>query len=1054
MSAARKNRARSILELFVRHRNAANLLMILMILFGAWGVSKLNRQFFPSLEVKQIQVSMVWSGASADDIRKNMLQAIEPTVRFLDGVRSMSSQAREGSGTISLEFERDTDMRQAEAQVEAAVAGVTNLPIDAETPEVNSPKFFDPIADIGISGPFPEATLRFYAREIRDGLLDAGVDRVTFTGYRDREINIIVDDQKLRQLDLTTAEIAQTISQNTADRPSGSVEGDLQAQIRALAAEIGVNELAKLELKTTSQGDKLLLGDVAQIEDGFNSDQSVGFMGGDQAIRLSVSRSATADTVESFETMNTYLEEIREVLPASLRIEVFNAAASLVEDRLALLVKNGVTGLALVLIVLFIFLDFRIAFWVAVGIPISLLMTLGVMYLTGQTINMISMFALLLTLGIIVDDAIVVGEHTATRYAMGDDRADAAIAGAGRMAAPVIAASLTTMAAFGPILLVGDVVGQILSALPMVVIAVLIASLIECFLVLPGHLSHALPKVRKAPGMFRRNFDRGFDFFKDRIFGAVSRLSYRWRYATTAIAIALAILGGALIPAGKLGFEFFPSVEGETVSLNANFQPGVPQEDMYALIDEMGKVVEKVEKELTPEGETLIVTSFASLDVENGRANIQIYLTPSEQRSVRTREIGAAIRQQLPRFAGVDRIGVREPRGGPPGRAIDVEFTGADTATLKAAAEDLSAVLEGFDGVQDINDTLNYGKPELVLELTPRGSALGFNIDSLGSQIRDAFEGRVARRVAAEDEEITIRVERDGENEGTSALRNLWVRSPAGNFVPLLEVVDLSERQGFNRIVREEGKTTVRVIADTDNNIISGPEVITRLEQDYMGAIVAEHGVNYSFGGTQAEQNAAFGDLRLGGLIALGIMYVIIAWIFASYFAPLAVMLIIPFGVVGAIWGHFIMGYSLTIISVMGLLGLAGILVNDSIVLVSRLQERLEEGDSLYEAATGASRDRLRAVLLTSLTTIGGLTPLLFETSLQAQFLIPMAITIVFGLGLATALVLFLVPAFIGIGADIGAFFGWLFLRENAPSFRGLLLGHHHTVPRRTDPAE
>ncbi len=367
---------------------------------------------------------------------------------------------REGSGTISLEFERDTDMRQAEAQVEAAVAGVTNLPIDAETPEVNSPKFFDPIADIGISGPFPEATLRFYAREIRDGLLDAGVDRVTFTGYRDREINIVVDEQKLRQLDLTTAEIAQAISQNTADRPSGSVEGDLQAQIRALAAEIGVNELAQLELKTTSQGDKLLLGDVAQIEDGFNSDQSVGFMGGDQAIRMSVSRSATADTVESFETMNTYLEEVREILPASLKIEVFNAAASLVEDRLALLIKNGVTGLALVLIVLFIFLDFRIAFWGRTGHSHLTFDDFGrnVPHRTNHQYDLH------------VCTAAHFGHHCGRCHCGGRAHRDAIchggmtapmqrLQGAGRMAAPVIAASLTTMAAFGPILLVGDVVG-------------------------------------------------------------------------------------------------------------------------------------------------------------------------------------------------------------------------------------------------------------------------------------------------------------------------------------------------------------------------------------------------------------------------------------------------------------------------------------------------------------------------------------------------------------------------------------------------------------------
>jgi multidrug efflux pump subunit AcrB len=1041
-------RTRSLLDLFVRHKNAANLLMVLLILFGVWGISKLNRQFFPSLEVGTINISLQWSGASAEDVQKNLLQVIEPTVRFLDNVKSMDSQAREGRGTITLEFERNTDMRQAEAQVEAAVEAITNLPEDAEKPEIDRPKFFDPIADIGISGPFPESTLRQYARDIRDGLLDAGVDRVTFTGYRAREIRVLVDDAKLRQLGLTTADISRIISQNTADRPSGSVEGDIEAQIRAIAKDVNVRELQNLEIRTSPTGEKLLLGDVATIEDGYDKDQSVGYMRGQRAIQLSVSRSATADTVESFEKMQNYLDSIRGELPETLQVEVFNAAASLVEDRLALLIKNGVTGLLLVLVVLFIFLDFRIAFWVAVGIPVSILATLGVMYFTGQTINMISMFALLLTLGIIVDDAIVVGEHTATRYALGDTRQEAAIAGAGRMAAPVIAASLTTMAAFGPILLVGDVIGQILSALPMVVIAVLIASLIECFLVLPGHLAHALPKERKASGWFRRNFDNGFDFFKERIFGWLADLTYKWRYATVAVALSLGILGGALIPAGKLGFEFFPSVEGETVNVSAIFQPGVPQEEMYGLVEQVEAAIKKVEAELTPEGEKTIVTSFAYLDLENGQANLSIFLTPSELRSVRTNEIGRAIRENIPTIAGVDRISVREPRGGPPGRAIDVQFSGAEVPVLKQASEELQGILEGFEGVQAISDTLSYGKPELVLELTPRGRALGFSLETLGSQIRDTFEGKLARRVAEEEEEISIRVEQVTSGAGTAALRDLWVRSDAGNFVPLSEVVTFADQQGFNRIVREEGKTVVSVRADTDTTIVQAAEVLERLENDYLGAIAGKYGVNYSFGGTQAEQSAAFGDLQLGGLIALGVMYIIISWIFASYFAPLAVMLIIPFGVVGAIWGHYLMGYNLTIISMMGLLGLAGILVNDSIVFVSRLQERVEEGDSLAVAATGAARDRLRAVLLTSLTTIGGLAPLLFETSLQAQFLIPMAITIVFGLGLATMLVLFLVPAFIGIGADIGAFFGWLFVRENAPTFRGLIRGDHHTIPR------
>ena len=1032
-----------ILSAFVRHKNAANLFMILLVMFGLWGIDRLNRQLMPTTETRNVSISISWSGASAQDIEKNILLPIEPAVRYLDGVSAMSSRASEGSGRITLSFVRNTNMEDAEALVEAAVASVQNLPEGADDPSVSTFKFRDPVASIGISGPFPEDTLRRFAREIRDGLLDAGIDQVTMTGYRAREIAIKVDQAKLRQLELTLADLSNVLTPNIDDKPSGSLPGDFNAQIRAVAPDISARSIAESELKSSPTGETLTFGDVATITDRFSEDDALGFMRGEPAIKLTVSRAVTADTIDTFEKVKSYVDQIAPTLPASMTIIVFDAAAELVDDRLALLVSNGTTGLILVLIILFIFLDARIAFWVAMGIPISILATLGFMYLTGQTINMISMFALMMTLGIIVDDAIVVGEHTATRFAAGDSPATAAVTGAGRMAAPVIAASLTTMAAFGPILLVGGVVGQIMSALPMVVIAVLISSAIECFFILPGHLAHALPKTRKRPAAYRKWFDAGFAVFREKIVGRLIDLSYSWRYATVAIAIFATVTGGALLASGQLKFQFFPAAEGESFNIFASFQPGIPQDEMRAIITKIEDAVSDVEKQLAPDGEKLIKTTYANLDLDNGGANFDVYLTSSEGRSVRTSVITQSIREAIPAVAGVERLGVRERRGGPPGRAIDVQFSGSDTATLKKASEDFQDVIEGFDGVTSVSDTLRYGSPELVLALTPRASTLGFDLNSLGAQIRDAFEGRVVRTVAAQDEEITIRLERLTDAQGSAAVRELWVRSPGGRYVPLSSLVIFSERQGFNRINRDEGKSTVSVRADVEDGYDAN-DVLERLTNEYLPSISNRYGIDYSLGGRAAERAEAFSDLGIGALFALGVMYIVIAWIFQSYFAPLAVMLIIPFGSVGAIWGHYVLGYDLTIISLMGLLGLAGILVNDSIVLISRLQERLAAGEGLRAAATGASRDRLRAVLLTSLTTIGGLMPLLFEKSLQAQFLIPMGVTIIFGLGLATLLVLFLVPAFLAIGADIGALLRWLFLTRNSPTFREMIAGSHH----------
>lgn len=1030
-----------LLNAMIRHRNAANLLMLLLILFGGWGLSHLNRQLMPTVQVHNISIVLTWRGASAEDVEKNLLVPIEAAVHFLDGVTSMSSRAGEGQGRISLSFDRTTNMDEAESTVRQAISGVANLPQSADEPVVSTIRFSEPVASIAISGPFPEQSLRQLARDMRDELLARGLDQISFTGYRARLINITVPQSRLAELGTTLADLSNAILPNLADQPSGSLSGSYNAQIRASAGDITARQIAASPVRANG-ADGLVLSDIAEVTDGFDQNDSLGFMRGVPAIRLAVSRAPSQDAVAAYDTIKKYVDEIRPTLPPTLKVEVFNAGAELIQQRLDLLISNGVYGMVLVLVILFLFLDARIAFWVAMGIPVSILTTFALMFAFGMTLDMISMFALLMTLGIIVDDAIVVGEHTATVFSEGHSPAEAARLGAGRMGAPVIAASLTTMAAFGPILLVGDVAGQIMAALPLVVIAVLLASLTECFLILPGHLAHSLPKNPKPPGRFRRGFDKGFAFFRDHMVVPLARLSFSARYVTAALALSGLLLSGALIGSGKLNFSFFPTTEGESFNVYAAFQPGTPQSDMQRIVGDIEKAVEKVQSDLAPKGEKLVRTTFANLDLENGGVNFDVYLTPSEQRTVRTPVITAAIRKIIPSVAGVERIGIREFRGGPQGRAIDIALSGASSQTLKTASEQLQAALEGFDGVTAISDTLRYGPPEIVLKLTPAGEALGFTLTDLGTQVRDAFEGRTVRTLALEGDETTIRMRTALPNNGSGALRDLWVRAPKGDYVPLSSMVTFSQRQGFDRINREEGKTTVSVRADVQEGV-SADAILARLEQTELPRLQGQYGLSYKLGGRQAERSAAFSELGVGAVVALVVMYIIIAWIFQSYFAPLSVMLIIPFGVAGAVWGHFWMGYDISTISLMGMLGLSGILVNDSIVLVSRLQERMALGEGLRTAAIGAAGDRLRAVLLTSLTTIGGLAPLMFEQSLQAQFLIPMAITIVFGLGFSTLLVLFLVPAFLGIGADLRALLAWLTLRGDKSTLKNLLAGAH-----------
>ncbi len=1030
MSVHSKNLGSGIVRLFVKHPTASNLLMIAMILIGSYCLTKINIQFFPTVEIPRINVTIAWPGASASDVEENILNALEPELRFLDGINKVDSYAIEGLATIAMEFKADTDMQKAQSDVEQAVARITTLPQDSEEPVIQRLAFYEPVARISISGPFSESSIKAYAKQIRDGLLAAGIDKVDVSGSRDEEIWVRLKEYDLQRLNLNLSEIATTIRNNTKDQPSGTAEGQVDVQLRAVTERKTPHEIGQIEVKSLKTGEKVLLKDIATIEKTFDKEQKTGYIKGVPGIELQVKRAPTANTLKTMETLNKYVEDVTPTLPASLKIQVYQVQGKLVQQRLGILVKNGLQGLVLVLIVLFIFLNARIAFWVAAGIPVAILGTLAVMYLSGQSINMVSMFALLLMLGIIVDDAIVVGEHTATRQAMGDSRLIAAELGATKMLAPVVAATLTTQAAFFPIFLISDTIGDILSAIPLVVVAVLTASLIECFLILPGHLRHGFGKVKK-PSRFRKAFDDGLNSFRDGPYKKFVTASYNWRYTTVAMTIASLILSAGLLAGDRVKFVFFPSPEPENFSAWIEFSAGLPSDVQVAALAKIETSLDTTEKKLAKKDEKLVVTTFTTLGQAgivrgDNLAQIDVQMTASEERTTLTKDVIAGWKKDIPEIPGVERITLHGARVGPPGRDIDVRLQNGTPEVLKQAADDLKEILKTLKGVTAISDNLPYGKPELIMELTPRGRALGFTSENLGAQVRNAFEGAIATRFAEGDEEITVRVKQTQEIPGVQALQQLYLKSPSGKRVPLSEVVTTREQQGFAIIQRSEGIGTVAVTANVDNKVTNNTKVTNKLLNEVLPPLAKKYDITYTLKGRAEERNKSFADLQLGGLLALSLIYIILAWVFESYAKPFAVMAIIPFGFVGALIGHMLLGYNLTIVSLIGLLGLSGILVNDSIVLVSQANERSKHGQDLATSAIGASLDRLRAVILTSLTTIGGLLPLLFETSRQAQFLIPMAITLVFGLAAATLLVLILVPALLGIGGDIGNVFRYI----------------------------
>lgn len=1031
-----------LIGIFVRHRTAANLLMVLMVLIGVVSLQRMNTQFFPDFGIDFVTVQVEWRGASAEDVDTNIVQAIEPEVRFLDGVKQVRSTAQEGFASIAVEFLPGTDMQLALSNVETAVGQVTTLPDDSERPEVRRVVRYDPISRIVISGPYSEAALKAVAKRMRDDLLDRGIDKVTLLGSRDEEIWVEVPQRKILELDMTLEEIARRIGETSQDLPSGDTSGAFQKQIRSIGLEKEASGIARIEVKSLPSGQKIYVDDIARTSEQFDENQAERRRNGQRAIELQVQRSLNADALELADIVNSYLAEVVPTLPPLLKVEQYRIQADLIRSRVNLLLENGLTGLVLVVAVLFIFLNSPVAFWVAMGIPVSLMATMGVMLATGQTVNMISLFGMIMALGIVVDDAIVVGEHADALHRKGLDPVSAAENGARRMAAPVFSSSLTTIAAFAPLLFISDIIGDIIAGIPYVVIAIIIASLVECFLALPGHLRGAFTWGSGRVWPFRVWFNTRFDAFRENQFRQFLEFVVRWRYAAFATAIAALMVSVGILAGGRVQFSFFPSPEADVVYANVQMVSGTSRDQTIKMVDELEWALNAANDELAATEGKVVLIHVASIGATVGPRDggggadgdnvggIVVELAPSDERNVRTSDFVAAWREKVKALPGLETMTILPAQGGPPGRPVDVRLSGDDLEALKAAANEVRALLARYPGVTDIEDDLTYGKQELILNLSPQGKALGFTTDSVGRQVRHAFDGATARRFARGDEEVTIRVRFPRQDVDSGLLNDIYVRSPAGGVeVPLDEVVQFRDKQGFARIKREDGQRQVAVTAEIDAALTNSNTVLDALQRDGIFEIAKKYNATATFAGKAEEQLQTLADMKLGAIFGMTAIFIILSWVFGSYSRPFVVMAIIPLSFVGATLGHLLLGFDMSILSLIALVGLAGIVVNDSIILVTTVDERIRGGEHFMDAVINGTCDRLRAVILTSLTTIGGLTPLLFERSFQAQFLVPMAITLVFGLMITTFLVLLIIPSMIAVQGDIGQ---WLRRRRGA----------------------
>jgi multidrug efflux pump subunit AcrB len=1022
-NTAQQTPGHGLIHTFVHHKVAANILMAVLLVAGIFALSKLNVQFFPTFSMDMATVRVEWRGAAAEDVEDGITSPLEQRLKSVANLDKITSTASQGIASITLEFKEGTDPIVAVDDVKQLVSEFRNLPKDAETPEVSRIARYESIARLLITGGNLDE-LRRLARRFEQELVARGVDKVDMLGLPQDEIAIDIPARELERLNLTLDQAATRIGALSQDSSAGTVgEGEIEREIRAIQQRRDPRDFRNLPL-VTEGGARVELAQVASIQRQGRDGSLHIFVGGKPAVELLLKRAEDGHSLKAAKVFKAWLEDTRPTLPKGVEIEVYDEQWSLIEDRISLLVKNGLGGLLIVVAILYMFLNGRVAFWVAMGIPTAFMATLAVLWLMGGSINMISLFALIMALGIIVDDAIVVGEDAYAHHRMGEAPTRASEGGAKRMFWPVLASSLTTVAAFLPLMMISGPMGKIMYDIPFVMICVLMASLLECFLILPAHLRNAFvhDPTSLTHGL-RQRLEAGFDRFRDHIFRPLVTRAVDWRGATLAAGLMFMILVVGLLAGGRVKFTFFPTPEGQIVYANATFVSGTPAKEVELFLRHLETSLAETEKAL---GEKVVQHAVSRQGAVSGEAgssrqgdqfgSVTVQLSPSEDRATRTEAFVQAWQARVKRAPGMESLVLTERKGGPPGSDIQVRFTGPDEHALKLAALELQTALRQIPGVYGIEDDMPYGREQLIFRPTPQGEALGLTVNELSSQLRAAFDGRLVQIFQDGPDEVEVRVRYPKEERTSLAdLGRMNVRTPGGLWVPLATVASWSTRQGFEALRHAETQLAVEVTAAVNAGQNNLNDILAGLTSTTLPPILEKYGVQYSFEGRAADQRETMADMKTGLVIGLVLIFLILAWVFAHYGWPIIIMLSIPFGLVGAILGHWLMGINLTILSMFGLFGLSGIVVNDSIVLFSFYKELRAQGMPANQAVIEAACLRLRAILLTSLTTIGGLAPLMLETSLQAQFLIPMATSISFGLMVTTVVALLWLPAMLSV---------------------------------------
>lgn len=1019
------------------HSVSANLLMLVFLIGGLMMSVGIKKEVFPDFDLDRVNITAAYPGASPEEVERGIILAIEEAVQDIEGIKEVTARAAEGLGTVTVEVLEGEDAQRVAQDIKNEVDRITSLPEEAEEIQVTVAKHRRAVLTLALYGDQSEWVLREMAEVVRDRLLqDDDINQVDLEGARDYEISIEIPQEKLRTYGLTLESVAQTIRQTVVDMPGGAIKtagGDVLVRVkerRDYAREFG-----RIPVITANDGTQVLLEQIADIQDGFEETDRYATFNGQPAVMLEVYRVGDQTPISVADAVRGKVGELRHTLPAGLNIEIRHDRSEIYRQRLQLMTKNGLMGLVLVFILLALFLEARLAFWVSLGIPISFLGSLLILPAMGVSFNMISMFAFIVTLGIVVDDAIVVGENVYYHRQSGLGWFAAAVRGAREIAMPVNFSVLTNMVAFVPMFFIPGILGKVFRQIPVVVISVFVLSLIESLFILPAHLAHR-GRARESGffawiGVRQRKFSNGFSKIVRSRYGPFLRIALRWRYLTISIGIAVLLLAIGFVKSGRMGFDLFPKIESDYAIATARLPFGTAVQKTETV---KRQLLQSARQIVTQNGGQQLSEGVYSL-VDGNTCQVRVYLTPPQVRPLSTAEVTRRWREATGPMAGLESLKFESDAGGPGrGAAITVELSHRDITVLERASNALADALAYYPQVEDIDDGFSPGKQQIDFKMRPEGQSLGLESRQVAIQVRNAYYGAEALRQQRGRNEVKVMVRLPKAQRATEhSLEEMILRTPQGKEIPLREAVTFSRGRAYTAIDRRDGRRIVTVSADVRPRSKAG-QVMAGLQADILPALQQKfQGLTYSFQGRQADRRESMQALYKGLAVALVVIFAMLAVPFNSYIQPLIIMVAIPFGIVGAVLGHLVMGYSLSVMSMFGVVALSGVVVNDSLVLVDFANRRRLTRMRAREAVHEAAIHRFRPIMLTTLTTFGGLAPMIFETSRQARYLIPMAISLGFGILFATCITLILVPAFYLVVEDLKQGARRLFRRKWSP---------------------